>query len=147
MEKTLILIKPDGSHRTRIGEIICRFEKKGLKLIAARMLKISDELAARHYAVHKGKDFYDRLIKYITSGPTLAMVWQGEEAIFISRKLIGATFGNDAESGTIRGDFSMGSFNIIHGSDCAESAEYEIPLYFKPDEMVDYELANSQWIK
>lgn len=146
-ERTLILLKPDAIHRGLIGEVIKRFENKGLKLVAARFLQIDEALAAKHYSVHKGKEFYDRLIKYITSGPVLAMVWQGENVIVVSRKLMGNTFGNEAQPGTIRGDFCLGGFNIIHGSDSPESSKYEISLYFTEDEIVDYDLVSQKWIQ
>lgn len=146
MERTLILVKPDAVQRGLIGEIITRFERKGLKLVGARFLQISDELAAKHYAVHKGKDFYDRLIEYITSGPVMAMALEGKGAVAVCRKLMGATFGKDAEPGTIRGDFSMDKLNIVHGSDSIENAEYELSLYFKPEDLVEYDFHNSKWI-
>jgi nucleoside-diphosphate kinase len=145
-EKTLIILKPDAIQRGLIGEVIKRFETKGLKLAASKFLIISKDLAERHYSVHKGKDFYDSLIEYITSGPVMAMVWQGDNVINISRKLMGQTFGTDADPGTIRGDLSMGRFNIVHGSDSPESAKYEISLYFSDDEIVDYDLSTQNWI-
>lgn len=146
MERTLILIKPDAVHRGLIGEIISRFEKKCLKLIAAKFIRIDDELAARHYSVHKGKSFYPRLISYITSGPVMAMVWEGTEAIKVSRNLMGATFGDQALPGTIRGDYSLAKKNVVHGSDSTESAEYEISLYFTENDFVDYQPCNELWV-
>ncbi len=146
MERTLILVKPDAVQRGLTGEIITRFERKGLKLVGARFLQISNDLAARHYAVHKSKPFYNDLIKYITSGPVMAMALEGKGAVAVCRKLMGATFGKDAEPGTIRGDFAMDKLNIVHGSDSIENAEYEISLYFKPDDLVEYELNNGRWI-
>ena len=145
-EKTLIILKPDAIQRGLIGEVIKRFETKGLKLAASKFLIISKDLAERHYSVHKGKDFYDSLIEYITSGPVMAMVWQGDNVINISRKLMGQTFGTDADPGTIRGDLSMGRFNIVHGSDSPKSAKYEISLYFSDNEIVDYDLSTQNWI-
>jgi nucleoside-diphosphate kinase len=146
-ERTLIIIKPDGMQRRLAGEIIGRFEKKGLKIVAAKFLQISSELAQKHYAVHKGKDFFDRIVKYLSSGPTIAMVLQGEKVIEITRKMMGATFGYNAEPGTIRGDFGTSqTFNLIHGSDSPQTAEYEISLYFKPDEIIDYQMPDQKWV-
>jgi nucleoside-diphosphate kinase len=146
-ERTLIIIKPDGMQRRLAGEIIGRFEKKGLKIVAAKFLQISPELAQKHYAVHKGKDFFDRVVKYISSGPVLVMVLQGEKVIEITRKMMGATFGYNAEPGTIRGDFGTSqTFNLIHGSDSPQTAEYEIGLYFKPDEILDFPMPDQKWV-
>ena len=133
--------------RRLAGEIIGRFEKKGLKIVAAKFLQISSELAQKHYAVHKGKDFFDRVVKYISSGPVLLMVLEGEKVIEITRKMMGATFGYNAEPGTIRGDFGTSqTFNLIHGSDSPETAKYEIGLYFKPDEILDYQIPDQKWV-
>jgi nucleoside-diphosphate kinase len=133
--------------RRLAGEIIGRFEKKGLKIVAAKLLTISTELAQKHYAVHKGKDFFDRVVKYISSGPVLVMVLQGEKVIEITRKMMGATFGYNAEPGTIRGDFGTSqTFNLIHGSDSPQTAEYEISLYFKPDEILDFPMPDQKWV-
>lgn len=139
-ERTLIIIKPDGIQRRLAGEVIGRFEKKGLKLVAARFMQISEDLAARLYAVHKGKPFYKGLVKYLCSAPVLVMVWQADGVIKMVRKMMGATFGYDAEPGTIRGDFSCSTgYNVVHGSDGAESAQKEIALFFTPEEIIDYE--------
>ncbi len=146
-ERTLIIIKPDGLQRRLAGEIIARFERKGLKLAAAKLMQISPELAQKHYAVHKGKDFFDRVVKYISSGPVLVLVLQGEKVIEITRKMMGATFGYDAAAGTIRGDFGTSqTFNLIHGSDSPQSAEYEIGLYFRPEEILDYKMPDDEWV-
>ena len=146
-ERTLIIIKPDGIQRHLAGEIISRFEKKGLKLAAAKFMQIPEELARKHYAVHQGKPFFEGVVKYLASSPVLVMVWQAEGVIDITRKMMGATFGFDAESGTIRGDFSASrGYNLIHGSDSPESADTEIKLYFEPDEIVDYEFADEKWL-
>jgi len=147
VERTLVIIKPDAVQRQLAGRIISRFEEKGLQIAAVKFMRISQELAREHYAVHKGKDFFEPLIKYITSGPVLVMVLQANGVIAMARKLMGATFGNQAESGTIRGDFggSQG-FNLIHGSDSTESAETEIKHFFNNDELVDYELTNKHWL-
>lgn len=147
MEKTLIILKPDAVQRGLVGRVISRFEEKGFQILAMKMMKIPRPLAERHYAVHKDKAFYSRLLAYITSSPVLVMVLQANGAIAVSRKLMGATFGSNAEPGTIRGDFSLSnSFNLIHGSDSAESAEMEIGLYFKPEDLLDYERAGEGWI-
>ena len=146
MEKTLVLIKPDAVQRGLIGEVITRFERKGLKLVAARFLNIDEELAGRHYEVHKGKPFYQRLIDYIPSGPVMAMVWAGQDAIKVSRNLMGSTFGDEAAPGTIRGDYCLAKKNIVHGSDSVESAGFEIGLYFSEDDFVDYQMSVDPWI-
>ncbi len=146
-ERTLIIIKPDAIQRHLAGQIITRLERKGLKLVAAKFLKISDDLARKLYAVHKGKPFYEKLITFIVSSPILAMVWEAENVIEIVRKMIGATFGYDAQPGTIRGDLSMsGRYNLIHGSDSPESAQREINLFFKVEEILNYEFANADWL-
>lgn len=146
-ERTLIIIKPDGIQRHLAGRILSRFEQKGLKLVGAKFLLIPEKLARQLYAVHKGKPFYEGLVKYISSAPVLLMVWQAEGVIEVVRKMMGATFGYDAQPGTIRGDFSCSrGYNLIHGSDSPESADREIPLFFRPDEIIDYELADSRWL-
>lgn len=146
-ERTLIIIKPDGVQRHMMGEIISRFERKGFKLVAAKFMQISEATARAHYAVHEGKPFFEGVVKYLASCPVMVMVWQAEGIIEMSRKMMGATFGFDAEPGTIRGDFGCSKgYNLIHGSDSAESAEYEIPLYFSQDELVDYTLADENWL-
>ncbi|MGA2172526.1 MAG: nucleoside-diphosphate kinase [Sedimentisphaerales bacterium] len=146
-ERTLIIIKPDGIQRHIAGEIISRFEKKGLKLVAAKFLKPDSELAGRLYAVHKGKPFYEGLVKYLCSAPVLAMVWEAQGVIEIARRMLGATFGYEAQPGTIRGDFGCSrGFNLVHGSDIAKSAEYEIGLFFSPGELLEYGLADEYWL-
>lgn len=146
-ERTLIIVKPDGIQRHLAGEIIGRFEKKGLKLVATKFVQISEELAGQLYAVHRGKPFFEGLIKYLSSAPVLVTVWETEHAIDIVRKMIGATFGYDAEPGTIRGDLSCSrGYNLIHGSDSPASAEQEIKLFFSPDEIIDYELTDAHWL-
>jgi len=146
-ERTLIIIKPDGLQRRLVGEIIGRFEKKGLKIAAAKLMQISAELAKKHYAVHKEKDFFDRVVKYISSGPALVMVLEGQKVIEITRKMMGATFGYNAEAGTIRGDLGTSqTYNLVHGSDSPQSAEFEIGLYFKPDEILDYKMPDAEWV-
>jgi len=145
--RTLVLIKPDGVVRGKIGEIIERFERKGLKIVALKMIQVSREQAERHYSVHRGKPFYESLLKYITSGPVVAILLEGNEVIEITRKLVGATNGAKAEPGTIRGDFSMSiNFNLVHASDSEESAKYEIPIFFNEEEILEYERADRDWL-
>lgn len=147
MERTLIILKPDCIQRRLIGRVVQRFEDKGLTVAALKMLQIARELAERHYAVHKGKPFYDGLLEYITSGPVVVMVIAGPRAIEVCRKIMGKTFGYEAESGTIRGDFGASTtYNLVHGSDSPESADFEIGLYFEPDEILYYQLPDGQWI-
>lgn len=137
-ERTFVAIKPDGVKRGLIGRIIRKIEDKGFKIVALKMLQVSDELAAKHYEEHAGKPFYDALIKFITSGPIVAMVLQGENAVSSVRKFMGKTNPDEAEVGSIRGDFAqVMRYNTIHGSDCKESAEREINLYFSPEEICD----------
>ncbi len=146
-ERTLIIIKPDAVQRQLVGRILSRFEDKGLKIVAAKFMKIPQELARRHYAVHEGKPFFEGVVNYLASSPVLVLVLQAEDVIAMSRKLMGKTFGNEAEPGTIRGDFgACRGYNLVHGSDSPESAAYEIALYFKPEEIVDYPLANEDWL-
>ena len=146
-ERTLIILKPDAVQRQLCGRIIDRFEQKGLQLIAGKFMHISRELAETHYGIHKGKPFYDPLLKYITSGPVMVLVFQAERAIEIARKLMGATFGYEADPGTVRGDFGCSrGFNLIHGSDSPESAQTEIKLFFRNDELIDYQLSQQHWL-
>lgn len=129
------------------GEIIARFEKKGLKLVAAKLVQISDALARELYAAHRGKPFFDPLVKFISSAPSLLMVWQGDGAIGMARKVAGPTSGLDAQPGSIRGDFSCsGRYNLVHGSDSPGSAKAEIELFFSPDEIIDYKLSDAGWL-
>ena len=146
-ERTLIIIKPDGVQRHLAGQIISRFETKGFKLTAAKFIQIPESLAREHYAVHKGKPFFEGVVKYLASAPSLVMVWEADGVIDMARKMMGATFGYTAEPGTIRGDFSCSKgYNLIHGSDSPESAATEVPLYFTPDEIVTYQLSDSAWL-
>ncbi|MBP5442987.1 MAG: nucleoside-diphosphate kinase [Treponema sp.] len=140
------MLKPGVLNRRLVGEVISRLEKKGLKLVGLKLMNISPELAAEHYAEHKGKPFYDPLVDYITSGPVVAMVWQGDDCVTLVRKMTGATNPADAMPGTIRGDFcSHTSHNIIHASDSVESANREINLFFTPEEIVDWEDQAAMW--
>jgi nucleoside-diphosphate kinase len=147
MQKTLILLKPDCIHRRLVGTIIQRFEQKGLRLAALKLLQASRELAEKHYSVHKGKPFYDSLLQFLTAGPTVAMVWEGREAVTVARTLMGATDGTKAPPATIRGDFAISvQNNLVHGSDSPENAEAEIALWFKPEELVSYQPVDSAWV-
>ncbi|BDU50222.1 nucleoside-diphosphate kinase [Haliovirga abyssi] len=147
MEKSFVMVKPDGVQRELVGEIIGRFEKKGVKVIGLKLMVISEELARKHYAVHEGKSFFEELIKFITSGPVVAMVMEGEGVIGVIRKMVGATKPGDADPGTIRGDFVLDAGqNIIHASDSKENAEREIDLFFAKEEIIEYSLAVRPWI-
>ena len=146
-ERTLILVKPDGIQRHLAGEIIARFEKKGLKLVAAKLLRPDADLAKQLYAVHKDKPFYEGLMSFLCSAPVLAMVWEAQGVIEIAREMLGATFGYEAQPGTIRGDLGCSrGFNLVHGSDSVQSANYEIPLFFKPQELLEYGFADEHWL-
>ncbi len=137
VERTYIMVKPDGVERRLAGEIIRRFETRGLKLIGLKMLLPTREQAEAHYAVHAGKPFYAGLVDFVTSGPVVAMVWEGSDAIKLCRNMIGATKPIEAVSGTIRGDFTTElQTNLVHGSDATETAETEIALWFKPEELI-----------
>jgi len=141
IEKTLIIAKPDAVQRALTGEVIARFERKGLKPVAAKFIRISRETAEKHYSVHAKKHFFDAVCKYISSSPVLVMVWEGENAIALSRSIVGATNPVEATPGSIRGDYAYTrACNLVHGSDSPESAAYEIPLYFTEDEILSYEL-------
>ncbi|MFL5691230.1 MAG: nucleoside-diphosphate kinase [Ktedonobacteraceae bacterium] len=147
MERTLIIIKPEGVQRGIIGNIVTRFEQRGLKFVGLKLIHITPTLAEQHYGVHKGKPFYPGLVKHITSGPVVVAVVEGPKAISVVRTTMGATNAAEAIPGTIRGDFALEiGFNIIHGSDGPETAQQEINLFFKPEELVDYGLATAQWI-
>ena len=147
MQQTLILLKPDCVQRRLVGEITRRFEQKGLRLVGLKLVQARREVAERHYAVHKGKPFYDSLLRFITSGPTVAMVWEGREAVTVARTLMGATDGTKAPPATIRGDFALSvQNNLVHGSDSPENAAIEIGIWFKPEELVQYSPTDAPWI-
>ncbi len=147
MERTLVLIKPDGVQRRLIGQIISRFEQRGLKLVGMKLIQMDHDLAERHYAVHRGKPFFEGLIGFITSAPVVAMVWQGENAVQVVRTMMGATRPAESAPGTIRGDFglSMGR-NLVHGSDGAATAGQEVALIFNEDELIDWQRSGEEWI-
>lgn len=146
-ERTFLMIKPDGVQRGLIGEIVKRFEQKGFQLVGGKLLQLSKEQAELHYAEHLGKDFYERLVTFITSGPVFAMVWEGDEVIALSRAMIGKTSALDAAPGTIRSDFAIHTnFNLIHGSDSPESARREIANFFNDQELISYTKVIQQWI-
>jgi len=147
MQRTFVMVKPDGVQRGLVGKVIQRFEERGLKLIGLKMLQIDRDLAGRHYAEHIGKPFYEGLIRYITSGPVVAMVLQGKDAVEVARTMMGKTDPLSAAPGTIRGDFALEiSRNVVHGSDSKESAEREIRLFFSDSELTDYRRIDEDWL-
>ena len=147
MQRTLVLAKPDAVQRGLIGEIIGRFERKGLKVVGLRLLAVSHALADEHYAVHAGKHFYDGLVAFITSGPVAAIALEGPDAIAVVRRMVGKTMPNEAEPGTIRGDFGIsGLRNLIHASDAPDTAEAELALWFGSDALADYTREIDAWI-
>ena len=147
MEKSLVLVKPDGVQRGLIGEIISRLERRGLRLIGAKFLGVSQQLAETHYAIHKGKPFYDGLITYITSAPVMAMVWEGPNAIAAIRQTMGATKPTEAAPGSVRHDFGLEvGRNLTHASDSVENGEAEVSLWFTNDELVSWDRDIDHWI-
>ena len=147
IERTLIIVKPEGVQRGLVGNVLTRFEQRGLKLAGLKLLQITPELAEKHYGVHKGKPFYEGLVKHITSGPVVVGVVEGPKAISVVRTTMGATNAAEAIPGTIRGDYALEiGFNIIHGSDGLETAASEVALFFKPEELVSYNLAADRWV-
>lgn len=147
MEKTFVIVKPDGVQRGLTGEIMSRLERRGLKLVAAKFMAVSLELAEKHYSIHKGKPFYDGLIKYITASPVMAMVWEGPEAVAAVRQTMGATRPTEAAPGSVRHDFGLEvGRNLTHASDSVENGKIEIDLWFSADELVNWERATDTWI-
>ena len=147
-ERTLVLVKPDGVQRGLIGEILRRLERRGLKLVGLKMMRITKEVAAQHYAEHQGKPFYDGLLTFITSGPVVAMIWEGREAVSVVRSLMGSTDPLKAAPGTIRGDLALDlGMNLIHGSDSPARADTEIALFFSQGELHDYDRTSDRWIR
>ncbi len=146
-ERTFIMLKPSTVARGMIGEAVARIEKKGLKIAAMKMTRVTQEKAAKLYAVHKGKPFYDELVKFMTSGPIVAMVIEGDEAVKVMRKLIGATNAKEAEPGTIRGDFALSNQkNAVHASDSVENAKAEMGIFFAAEEILSYNRADEDWV-
>ena len=147
MQRTLILLKPDAVQRRLVGEITARFERKGLRLVGLKLAQVPRELAVKHYAVHKGKPFYESLLTFLTSGPTAALVWEGREAVAVDRSLMGLTDGAKSPPGTVRGDFALSvQNNLVHGSDSQENAAIEIALWFAPEELVAFASTDATWI-
>ena len=147
MEKTFVLVKPDGVQRSLIGEVIVRLERRGLKLIGAKFMQVSQELAERHYGIHKGKPFYEGLLNYITSAPVMAMVWEGPNAVAAVRQTMGATRPTEAAPGSVRHDFGLEiGRNLTHASDSIENGEKEVALWFKPEELVEWARAADRWV-
>ncbi len=147
MERSLILIKPDGVQRGFTGEILSRFERRGLKIAGMKLIRMDKALAEKHYAVHKSKPFFNDLVKFITSGPIVAAVLEGSRAVEIIRQTMGSTDAAKAAPGTIRGDFGIDlQLNLVHGSDSVENAAKEINIFFKPEEILSYERAVDPWI-
>jgi nucleoside-diphosphate kinase len=147
VETTLVVIKPDAVHRRLVGRVIHRFEQRGLQLRAMKMLQLSEADARNLYSVHEGKDFYEPLVAFATSGPVVAMMLSGPQAIDVVREMMGPTFGPEAPAGTIRGDFGLSRrFNIVHGSDSPESLAREMTVFFQPDELLDYTMPDDAWL-
>lgn len=147
LEQTFVFVKPDGVQRGLIGEIIARLERRGLKMVAAKFMAVSQELAEEHYGIHKGKPFYEGLLKYVTSAPVMAMIWEGPQAVDAVRQTMGATRPVEAAPGSVRHDFGlMVGRNITHASDSVENAKKEIELWFKPEELVSWKRAIDEWV-
>ena len=147
MQRTLIIFKPDCVQRRLVGQVLQRFESKGLRIAALKLMQVDRVIGEKHYAEHAGKPFFEGLIKFITGGPVMVGVLQGNEAIAVVRAMLGATNGAAANAGTIRGDFSISKQNnLMHGSDSAESAVREIALWFQPGEVIDYDIAGGEWV-
>ncbi len=147
MERTFVAIKPDGVQRGLIGDVISRLERRGLKLVAIRLMQVDEDLAGRHYAEHVDRPFFGSLVSFITSGPIVAMIWEANNAVALARQTMGATNPGEASPGTIRGDFGVDiGRNIVHGSDSPESAEREIGLFFGEDGGLEYTRSADQWI-
>jgi nucleoside-diphosphate kinase len=146
-EQTLVILKPDAVQRGLVGPILDRYERRGLKIIALKLTHIERELAERHYGIHRGKPFFEGTVAYITSAPVVVAALEGKNAIAIVRRTNGATNAAEAEPGTIRGDFGLEiGRNLVHGSDSTETADFELGLYFKPEEIISYRRANDPWI-
>jgi nucleoside-diphosphate kinase len=146
MERSLIILKPDTIHRGLAGQVLSRFENKALKIVGIKMMQISRQLAEQHYGEHKGKPFFEDVVSYITSGPVIVGVLEGPSAITVIRQMLGSTDGRKSPPGTIRGDFAISTrYNLVHGSDSPEAAQREIALFFKPEELLNYDRLVQQW--
>jgi nucleoside-diphosphate kinase len=146
-ERTLVLVKPDAVQRGLVGEVVARFERKGLRIVALKLMRMNEELAGRHYAEHRQKPFFGDLVAFITSGPLVAMVVEGPGAVAVVRQMIGVTDPAQAQPGTLRGDHGLTiGMNLVHGSDSVERAAAEVELFFRPDEIIDYSRALDRWI-
>ncbi len=147
MERSLVLVKPDGVQRALIGEVISRLERRGLRLVGAKFMQVSRELAETHYAIHRGKPFYDGLIAYIISAPVMAMVWEGPNAVAAIRQTMGSTRPTEAAPGSLRHDFALEvGRNLTHASDTVENGEKEVALWFKQEELVDWKREVDRWV-
>jgi nucleoside-diphosphate kinase len=147
MEPTLVLLKPDCVHRRLVGTLLARFEQKGLRLAAMKLVQPTRSLAESHYAVHKGKPFYESLLSFLTSGPSVAVVLEGRNAVAVVRAMMGKTDGAESPPGTIRGDYGISvQNNLIHGSDSPDNARAEIALWFKPEELISYAPVDAAWV-
>lgn len=147
MERTFVLVKPDGVQRALVGEIVSRLERRGLRLVAAKFMQVGRELAEKHYAIHKGKPFYDGLIAYILSAPVMAMVWEGPNAVAAVRQTMGSTRPTEAAPGSVRHDFGLEvGRNLTHASDSIENGEMEVALWFKKEELVDWQRDVDRWV-
>lgn len=147
MERSLVLVKPDGVQRALVGEVVSRLERRGLRLVGAKFMQVSRELAETHYAIHKGKPFYDGLIEYITSAPVMAMVWEGPDAVAAIRQTMGSTRPTDAAPGSLRHDFALEiGRNLTHASDSVENGVAEVELWFRKDELVEWNREVDRWV-
>lgn len=147
MERTFLMLKPDAIQRGLVGQVIARFESKGFKLVGMKLMQVDRALAEEHYAEHRGKSFFEPTVHYIMSSPVVAMVWEGKNVVALAREMMGATNPANANPGSIRGAFGMDiSRNVIHGSDSVTSAAREISLYFKPNELAEYQKVGQEWL-
>ena len=147
LERTLVFLKPDAVQRRLVGEIIRRVERKGFQIVGLKVARLSEQFVRDHYAAHRGKDFYEPLVSYVLSGPVVAKVLEGKDAVRVMRKLMGETFGGASPPGTIRGDFALSNrYNLVHGSDSLESAREEISRFFRPEELVTHPDEELRWI-
>ncbi len=147
MERTLLLVKPDGVQRGLVGTIIDKVERRGLRMVGVKLMSVSAHLAETHYAIHKGKPFYNGLIDYITSAPVVAIVWQGSKAVSVVRQVLGSTDPTEAQAGTVRGDYGIDiGRNLTHGSDSVKNGLTEINLWFKPDELIEWKRSGEEWV-